>query len=67
MINTYKALLPYKTKMILQIHDELIFKVPKEEIEIIKPIIKNAMESAMNLLIPLQVEGEEGKTWYDAK
>ena len=67
MINTYKALLPYKTKMILQIHDELIFKVPKEEIEIIKPIIKNAMESAMNLSIPLQVEGEEGKTWYDAK
>lgn len=53
--------------MILQIHDELIFKVPKEEIEIIKPIIKNAMESAMNLSIPLQVEGEEGKTWYDAK
>ena len=43
------------------------YEVPKEEIEIIKPIIKNAMESAMNLSIPLQVEGEEGKTWYDAK
>mgnify|MGYP001058313991 FL=1 len=46
---------------------QLVIQSRKEEIEIIKPIIKNAMESAMNLSIPLQVEGEEGKTWYDAK
>lgn len=69
MISVEKALLDakLKTKMVLQIHDELIFKVPKEEKEIAYKIIKDEMTHAMNLSIPLEVDGGFGKSWYDCK
>lgn len=56
-----------KSKMVLQIHDELIFKVPKEEKEIVYKIVKEKMTSVLNLSVPLEVDGGFGDTWYDAK
>ena len=69
MINVTKALKEggYKTKMVLQIHDELIFKVPKEEKEKVYNLVHDQMVNAMNLSIPLEVDGGFGKTWYDCK
>lgn len=57
----------YKTKMVLQIHDELIFKVPLNEKEAVYNLVKNTMEHALDLSIPLLVDGGFGKDWYDAK
>ncbi len=56
-----------KTKMVLQIHDELLFECPKEEIEDIKKIIKDKMESALPLSVPLTVDIRTGKNWAEAK
>jgi DNA polymerase-1 len=56
-----------KSKMILQIHDELIFNVLEEEIDEVKKIIKDKMENVYQLSVPLIVDIEEGKNWYDAK
>ena len=57
----------YQSKMVLQIHDELIFKVLKEEKEAIYNLVKSTMENAMDLSVPLLVDGGFGKDWYDAK
>lgn len=57
----------YKTQMVLQIHDELIFKVPKDEKEIILPKIKDIMENATTLDVKLKVDGDFGRTWFDCK
>lgn len=57
----------FKTKMVLQIHDELIFKVPKDEKEKVYQVIKEKMVHALNLSVPLQIDGGFGKTWYDCK
>ena len=69
MISTEKALKEagLKTKMVLQIHDELIFKVPKEEKEKAYQIVKDQMTKAMDLSVPLEVDGGFGDTWYDCK
>ena len=69
MIRTEKALKDagLKTKMVLQIHDELIFKVPKEEKEKAYEIVKSIMTSAMDLSVPLEVDGGFGLSWYDCK
>ncbi|SOC36556.1 DNA polymerase I [Ureibacillus acetophenoni] len=56
-----------KTKMLLQVHDELIFEAPKDEIEILERIVPEVMENAIELLVPLKVEYSYGSTWYDAK
>ena len=56
-----------KSKMILQIHDELIFNVYKEEKDIVKKIVINLMENAYKLSVPLVVDLEEGSDWYEAK
>jgi DNA polymerase-1 len=57
----------YKTKMVLQIHDELIFAVPKEELKAIEPKLKDIMENAVPLPVRLVAEPGVGRTWYDAK
>ncbi len=69
MINLYKELKTnnYQTKMLLQVHDELIFEVPESELETIKELVKNTMEKAYTLKVPLKVEIDYGKTWYEAK
>ena len=69
MISVAKALKEggFKSKMVLQIHDELIFKVYKEEKDTIYRVVKDVMENAMSLAVPLEVDGGFGKSWYDAK
>ena len=69
MIKVDKALKDnkLKTKMILQIHDELLFKVPEEEKDIVYNLIKNIMEHALELNVKLEVNGGFGHSWYDAK
>ena len=57
----------YKTKMLLQVHDELIFEVPDNELEVIKGIVKNIMEGIYKLSVPLKIELDQGKNWYEAK
>ncbi len=57
----------FKTKMVLQIHDELIFKVPKEEKDIVYKIVKDKMTHAIKLSVPLEVDGGFGHSWYDCK
>ena len=54
-----------KTKMILQVHDELIFEVPQEELEQVKAIVMELMPSAMSLSVPLSVELKTGDNWGD--
>ena len=69
MIKIYKLLNEknYKTKMLLQVHDELIFDVPNEELEEIKKLVKDTMENIYKLSVPLKVSIEYGKNWYEAK
>ena len=56
-----------ETKMVLQIHDELIFRVPVKEKEKAYSLIKDIMENALNLDVPLLVDGGFGHDWYSAK
>ena len=56
-----------KSQMILQVHDELIFNVPEDEIEEMKDLINEGMVNAMKLKVPLSAECAIGKTWYEAK
>ncbi|RYE24167.1 MAG: DNA polymerase I [Sphingobacteriales bacterium] len=70
MINVYRNLQKeqLRTKMILQVHDELIFDVPNDEIEKAKTLIKESMESAMELPhgVPVQAETGSGTSWLEA-
>ena len=56
-----------RSKLILQIHDELIFDVPLDEIEMMKELVETVMEHAMELKVPLVAEASIGKNWYEAK
>lgn len=56
-----------KSKLLLQVHDELIFEVPQDEIEIMNKLVPEVMESAVELSVPLKVDVDHGDTWYDAK
>lgn len=69
MIKTFNALKEkgLKTKLVLQIHDELLFKVPNEEKEEVFNLVKSIMENALELDVKLEVDGGFGRTWYDAK
>ncbi len=68
MINIHKRLRDenWKSKMLLQVHDELVFDVHISELERIKPMIKHEMENAFILDVPLEVEIGEGKNWLEA-
>ena len=54
------------SKMILQIHDELLFEVPKKELEILSKLVRKEMECAIKLDIPLKVDCDYGKNWFEA-
>ncbi|MCL8203832.1 DNA polymerase I [Ligilactobacillus agilis] len=54
-------------KMLLQVHDELIFEAPKEEIPILERLVPEVMDSAVKLTVPLKVESKHGRSWFDAK
>ncbi len=56
-----------KTRLLLQVHDELIFEAPKEEIETLKRVVPEVMEHAVELKVPLKVDFSFGPTWFDAK
>lgn len=68
MINIFEKLenSDYKTKMLLQVHDELVFDVPNDELEAIKELIKTEMESAFKMTVPLDVEVGLGQNWLEA-
>jgi DNA polymerase-1 len=68
MINIHKKLVEgnWKSKMLLQVHDELVFDVHLSEIDTLKPMIKHEMEHAFALDVPLVVEIGSGKNWLDA-
>ena len=55
-----------QTRMLLQVHDELVFDVPKTELELVKPLIKDAMENAFTLAVPLVADLGVGNNWLDA-
>ena len=55
------------TKMLVQVHDELVFDVPNNEVEIVVPLIRDTMENIYKLSVPLKVDIEYGKDWYEAK
>ena len=55
-----------KSKMLLQVHDELVFDALKSELELIKPIIKHEMENAVKTQVPLTVDMGVGETWLEA-
>ncbi|MFB9055926.1 DNA polymerase I [Mariniflexile ostreae] len=68
MINIYNKLQDgqYKTKMLLQVHDELVFDVYKPELETIKTLVKTEMENAYKLDVPLDVDLGTGADWLEA-
>ena len=68
MINIFKRFEKegFKSKMLLQVHDELVFDAHKDELEIIKPIIKYEMEHAFEMIVPLDVEIGVGENWLEA-
>lgn len=69
MIDMAEALKDYrlKTRLLLQVHDELIFEAPEEEIETLKKLVPDVMENALELKVPLKVDYSYGPTWFDAK
>lgn len=69
MIKVYNELKSknLKSKVVLQIHDELLIETAVEEIDEVKEILQTSMENAAKLSVPLKVEVEEGKNWYQAK
>lgn len=69
MIKVYNALKAghYRSKLILQVHDELILNVPDDELEAIKKLLKDCMEDAYTLDVPLKIDMNTGASWYDAK
>ena len=68
MIRVHKAMqaTDLKSKMLLQVHDELVFDVHESEIEIMKDLVKLEMEAAVQLVVPMEVEIEVGDNWLDA-
>lgn len=69
MVNVYKRLKEEKlnSKLILQVHDELILNVKPEEEDRVRKLVKDEMENAVKLHVPMEVDVNEGHTWYEAK
>ncbi len=66
MIKIHEALKDYKTRMLLQVHDELVFDAPKDELEKVTPIITDLMQNAIETKVPLEVESGFGANWLEA-
>ncbi|MGT2829879.1 DNA polymerase I [Streptococcus hillyeri] len=69
MINLDKALIEgqFKAKMLLQVHDEIVLEVPETELEAVQKLVQTTMETAVEMTVPLLVDGSYGQTWYEAK
>ncbi|AFY53769.1 DNA polymerase I [Rivularia sp. PCC 7116] len=66
-IKIHELLQDYQARLLLQVHDELIFEVPPEELEELQIKIKSVMENAVELSVPLLVEASAGNNWMEAK
>ncbi|WP_153944902.1 DNA polymerase, partial [Acinetobacter baumannii] len=55
------------SRMLLQVHDELIFEVPESELDVMCKLVPDVMEHALTLDVPLKVDVNYGKSWYEAK
>jgi DNA polymerase-1 len=68
MVDLYRLLRErgYRTRMILQVHDELLFEVPEEELESVRELVRETMEHALPLGVPVRVDIGIGKNWLDA-
>ncbi|MFV8815389.1 DNA polymerase, partial [Aerococcus urinaeequi] len=69
MVKMDEALKEHKLQanLLLQIHDELVFEVPKDEIDTLEKLVTEIMGSAAQLDVPLEIESNYGATWYEAK
>ena len=69
MINVYNRIKAEKlnSELILQVHDELILNVKKDELEKVKSLVKEEMENVLELKVPLEVDSNTGSTWYNTK
>lgn len=67
MVNLHQLLQDYQARLLLQVHDELVFEVPPEEVDSLTPQIQATMESAVSLDVPLVAEAHTGPNWMDAK
>lgn len=67
MIDTAKKLKDKKSKMILQVHDELVFEVHKDELVFVKEMVKDKMENTVDLEVPIKVDINVGENWLEAK
>ena len=67
MIRIHKKMQGMQSRMVLQVHDELIFDVHKKELDEVRPIVKDGMEKAVKLKVPVVVDIGIGESWFDAK
>ena len=69
MVDLYNAMneKKLKSKMLIQVHDELVFNVVNDEIDIMKDLVREKMEHVVQLSVPLKVDIEMGNNWYEAK
>ncbi|MBE9127802.1 MULTISPECIES: DNA polymerase I [unclassified Coleofasciculus] len=67
MVNVQKLLQGYQARLLLQVHDELVFEVPPQEWEELQPQIRETMESAVELSVPLVVDVNAGDNWMETK
>jgi DNA polymerase-1 len=59
--------LKLRTRMILQVHDELVLEVPDDEMDLARELVRGAMEGAMPLKVPVKVEMKAGRNWYEVE
>jgi DNA polymerase I len=67
MVRLHEALNPYQSRILLQVHDELVLEVPPDEWDAVRSLIQATMETAVALSIPLVAEVHAGQNWMDAK
>ncbi|VXD25775.1 DNA polymerase I [Planktothrix serta PCC 8927] len=67
MVQVHQLLTQYQSRLVLQVHDELVFEIPETEWEEIQPKIKNIMEQVLPLSVPLVVDIHAGQNWMEAK
>lgn len=65
MVKMDRALAQYRSKMLLQVHDELIFEVPQEELPVMRKLVKETMENALPMSVKLDVDLKSGPNWYE--
>jgi len=69
MLNIHDAIAQQhlRTRMILQVHDELVFEVPDDELDTARKLVRREMEDVVKLLVPIKVEMKVGRNWYEAE